>query len=399
MRSANSACLFLACIAFLTSSAETPGADQGIPGPSGAKNANALVRRFPPKRISIGVDREKFGESFKQTIRIPKTTRFAYFVSVQDGWLHVARRNAEGDLVWHIVLARVSKSELPVISVFDGAEVFELSYGGGLYFVRENGRFLRSVREPKSGLNFFNPYSLLGKGIQDIGGASVPGLMLSGWHNAEWFFVASGPDERPMAVQRVDAVVRLNPVKMEGKGYGVETHPGPIGYFFHGDTWMMDDGELLVAMRTLDSEYESQRTRQKLLGAAPPKLSATKWLNAPETSWDKLKGRVVLLDFWGTWCGPCVKKLPEVQKFADKYASRGVVVIGVHSAKGGDACGDFVKKRGISLPIAIDTGETATSFGVFEWPSLFVIDKSGKVVSGYSDDLPSEVQIEKLLKK
>jgi hypothetical protein len=265
MRSANIASLLLVCIAFLAGSAETHGADQGIPSPSGgSKKVNARARRLPPRRISIAVDREKFGEDFKQTIRIPETTGFAYFVSVQDGWLHVARRTAEGDLVWYIVLARVSKAELPVISVLERTDVFELSYAGGLYFVRENGRFLRSVREPKSGPNFVSPYSLLGKGIQDIGGASMPGFMLSGWHNAEWFFVASGPDERPMAVQRVDAVVRLNPVKMQGKGYGVETHPGPVGYFFHGDTWMMDDGELLVAMRTLDAEYKSQHGKEKL---------------------------------------------------------------------------------------------------------------------------------------
>jgi thiol-disulfide isomerase/thioredoxin len=290
--------------------------------------------------------------------------------------------------------------------MLEGSPIFELSYKGGRYFVRETFGFLRWVRERKAGEGFVTPKSVLGERVVGIDGASVEGLKLSGWHDAEWFFVASGPDERP--VNRVDAVVRLNPVKMAGKGYGVQPSPGPIGYFFHGDTWLMDDGELLAAARTLKSDYEAEVARNKirdkirkdLSGAKAPKIDASAWLNADrDLSLEKLTGKVVLLDFWGTWCGPCVKKLPDVQQFADRYASRGVVVIGVHSAEEGETCKGFVKKHGISLPIAIDTGKTATTYGVTEWPSLFVIDKSGKLVSGWTTDLPEDAMVDDLLKK
>jgi thiol-disulfide isomerase/thioredoxin len=118
-----------------------------------------------------------------------------------------------------------------------------------------------------------------------------------------------------------------------------------------------------------------------------------------DLSWEKLRGKVVLIDFWGTWCGPCVKKLPDVQKFADRYASRGVVVIGVHSSEAGETCKGFVKKHAISLPIAIDTGKTATTYGITEWPSLFLINKSGKVVSGWTSDLPNDATVDQLLRE
>ena len=108
---------------------------------------------------------------------------------------------------------------------------------------------------------------------------------------------------------------------------------------------------------------------------------------------------MVLLDFWGTWCGPCVKKIPEVQKFAQRYADRGVIVIGVHSAEAADTCREFVEKNGITFPIAIDSGNTAKIYAVKEWPSMFLIDKQGKFVASFADDLPEDELIKKLLRR
>ena len=107
---------------------------------------------------------------------------------------------------------------------------------------------------------------------------------------------------------------------------------------------------------------------------------------------------MVLLDFWGTWCGPCVKHLPQVQDFAGKYADRGLVVIGLHSSQGGESCEDFVEKNGISFPIAIDSGRTAESFAITSWPTYFLIDKTGKVAIGYTSNLPGRDVVENLLR-
>jgi thiol-disulfide isomerase/thioredoxin len=223
--------------------------------------------------------------------------------------------------------------------------------------------------------------------------------MLSSWQDDTWFFVASGPND-----QSFDVLVRLNPLAKRKPGNGVQTIVGGFGYMFHGRTWLMDDGEVLVALRTLESTYEAELARERiqknLADGAPPRIDATSWLNtSDELNWDKLKGKVVLVDFWGTWCGPCVKKIPQVQALADKYRDRGLVVIGVHSADAADTCAEFVEKNKITFPIAIDSGKTAESFAIDAWPSVFLIDKTGKVVLGYTHDVPADELVENLLKQ
>jgi thiol-disulfide isomerase/thioredoxin len=115
-------------------------------------------------------------------------------------------------------------------------------------------------------------------------------------------------------------------------------------------------------------------------------------------SLDTFHGKVVLLDFWGTWCGPCVANLPKVQALHEKYKDRGLIVIGVHSEQGGEDVPAFLKKQPLSFPIAIDTGETVKSYGIESWPTYFLIDKSGKCPSGFSSSPPSGKQIEELLR-
>ena len=89
-------------------------------------------------------------------------------------------------------------------------------------------------------------------------------------------------------------------------------------------------------------------------------------LDGKEVDLAKYKGKVVLLDFWGTWCGPCVEKLPKVQQFAEKYAGRDVVVIGIHSEQSGETCREFVEKNKYSFPMAIDSGKTSRGRGAVQ---------------------------------
>ena len=75
-----------------------------------------------------------------------------------------------------------------------------------------------------------------------------------------------------------------------------------------------------------------------------------------------LTGNVVLVDFWATWCTPCIEKLPYVQKLYEKYAGQGLVGVAVHSVKA-EEMDTFLQKHEYSFPIALDTGETARRFG------------------------------------
>lgn len=400
--------LVLVALALVNGSSAQAAEPPDKPGSKAAAAATkAPAPRVTSKRVSFPVDRTKFGEGWQQTIPLKASPGDAYVVWIKDGWLHVKRHNEAGALDWQIMLAKVSGPEPPEISVIDGALVFELAYAGGRYFIRETAYALRCMRQRKNEGQYLPPAEFFADGVK-VGGwgnsrdpdPTRSEVMLSDWRDDTWCYIASGAGK-----EQLDAVVRLNPLSLQSPGYGVQTIVGGYVYYHHGDRWLMDDGELLVASRTLEAHYKADLAREKirekirknLSGGSPPAIDAARWLNSDELPWDKLKGKVVVLDFWGTWCGPCVKKLPEVQKLADKFGDRGLVVIGIHSAEASETCEDFIKKNNISYPIAIDSGKTAETYAVSAWPTVFVIDKTGKVVVGYTNDVPSDETIENLL--
>lgn len=93
-----------------------------------------------------------------------------------------------------------------------------------------------------------------------------------------------------------------------------------------------------------------------------------------------LRGKVVLIDFWATWCQPCKKEMPGYQKLADRYGSRGFAVIGFKL----DIMADteepraFARRLGIRYPLAVATDEVKNKFGGIEGlPTTLIYDREG----------------------
>lgn len=96
---------------------------------------------------------------------------------------------------------------------------------------------------------------------------------------------------------------------------------------------------------------------------------------------DSLRGRVVFVNVWATWCPPCRAEMPALQQLADAYAAEGLVMLGLSVDRGPARTVDaFLAERGITYPVAIVNAEVIEAFGgVRGYPTSFLVDKAGVV--------------------
>lgn len=118
-----------------------------------------------------------------------------------------------------------------------------------------------------------------------------------------------------------------------------------------------------------------------------------------------LRGKVVIIDFWATWCGPCRKTMPLLDKFFTESLPAGVAVFGMNVwERGGTAkVKPYIQERGYKFPVLYGTDDIATAYGVRGIPTLVVIDQQGKIAYrhiGYDPTLPEVLswQTKELLK-
>jgi peroxiredoxin len=90
--------------------------------------------------------------------------------------------------------------------------------------------------------------------------------------------------------------------------------------------------------------------------------------------------QVVVLNFWATWCPPCVEETPGLEKFAEQMRHQGVTVMGVSVDQDGAALQAFVAEQHLSFPILRDPNQSvANRYGTFKFPESYIIDQDGRV--------------------
>ena len=100
------------------------------------------------------------------------------------------------------------------------------------------------------------------------------------------------------------------------------------------------------------------------------------------------KGKVVILNFWATWCPPCRREIPTFVSLQKQYADKGLVIIGVSlDEKGPDVVKPFVAKMGINYPVVMGDPKIAADYGgIAVVPTTFLIDRNGKVAAEHEGD-------------
>ncbi|HEX2852709.1 MAG TPA: TlpA disulfide reductase family protein [Opitutaceae bacterium] len=104
-------------------------------------------------------------------------------------------------------------------------------------------------------------------------------------------------------------------------------------------------------------------------------------LDGKAVSFEQFKGKVVVIDFWATWCGPCRMEIPGYVELQKKYAKDGLVIIGISlDEKGPKVVKDFAAKLGVSYQMVMADNKIVEAFGGIEAiPTTFIIDRTGKI--------------------
>jgi len=152
-------------------------------------------------------------------------------------------------------------------------------------------------------------------------------------------------------------------------------------------------GLILLSANLLQAQDAARNAGQ------PAPVWKLKDLAGQEVSSDQFKGKVMVVDFWATWCGPCVSEIPGYVALQKKYGSKGLVIVGVSLDRKGPAhVKKFVDDHAMNYIIVMGDDEITEAFGGFNAiPTTFLISRDGRIINQKTGAAPAE-EYEKLVK-
>jgi len=181
-----------------------------------------------------------------------------------------------------------------------------------------------------------------------------------------------------------------NPLKAgEASRGAVEIFPLGRDFTFAGSRWWVEDAApdgawIKLSHETLASSSQTGRIEKPVVGYFAPSFRE-RATNGQMISLEALRGKVVLLDFWATWCGPCRRELPNVIKLYNRFKGKNFALIGISLDVSIDDLRSFVSENGMPWPQVFDgrgwDNKIATLYNVRAIPSSFLLDKDGKIIA------------------
>jgi len=131
---------------------------------------------------------------------------------------------------------------------------------------------------------------------------------------------------------------------------------------------------------TWDKDPKVREQHAALEGKPMPALNVTGWING-QVKPEEMKGKVVIVDFYATWCGPCMAAIPHNNELLKKYKDKGLLIVGVCThGRGQEKMEQVVKEKGIDYPTARDPQlKSQKEWAVHYYPTYAVIDRKGIV--------------------
>ena len=162
---------------------------------------------------------------------------------------------------------------------------------------------------------------------------------------------------------------------------------------------------LLVALAfflCMSASCSKGREEPKQADSSTAPLFTVKDIDGNKLDIADYRGKVVILEFFATWCEPCRISAPDMQSVYERYKGRGLVVIAIAEDEGAEAAArvrSFVKDYRLSYHVAADGGQIMKQYGVYSLPTTFIIDHDGKIISkhlgisiNYAKRLSAEVE-------
>lgn len=149
------------------------------------------------------------------------------------------------------------------------------------------------------------------------------------------------------------------------------------------------------------------------VGDLPPPIEVSRWTDGRQHSLSEFRGKVVVIEFTGMWCGVCRKSAPTMRRLVAHYQDQDVVFFGIHTPTDDDqAVAKMMRDDGWPQLIAIDekvdpasnevsNGKTAANFGVLGWPTIVVLDRQGRISASGTivDHTMTPVQAERIYRR